>query len=600
MLGEIADPIDPNPLKYNMPVAETEISFEEISDVERFVDEVLQDDLVVKLAKEDVVVLSESSSCPSNEYMSGEDGEDDKMLTGEAAGISSDEDEDMSSDEDECMVDPFELLQAMGVRAFIEEQRTFETDPHELYEAFGFDAPLVPESEEALWKHLEEMLEEVYIELLCSSSSGDDMVSLSGEDVEMEGPEGEPALTEEQQSRLARANAFLLELRQKGPLQFAHDHEVAGTCAATFLADISFRLPRSMSSLEHKDQWSFIKRFLIKYVYQRPRLDHLNSFEDAVECIRRARKILIVTGAGISVSCGIPDFRSEHGLYAAIRDRFALPEPECMFDIEYFRDDPAPFFMLAKELFPGRFQPSPSHHFIRALEQGGQLLRNYTQNIDTLEQVAGIERAVYCHGSFASATCIQCRARYTVDELRALMEADARQNIPYCEDCEDGVVKPDIVFFGEPLPSAFDEALEADIEHADLVLVIGSSMKVQPVSMIPDLICPSVPQILINRERLDHHFDIELLGDADTILGEIARRLALPLNGVDSSDPDMDSPVTERVPPNITLFAGSVLGSRPPIPEPVLDGSLLTEALSPVQPDPVVTDLVHAIFPKPE
>lgn len=564
-----------------MSTAKVEFDIQDICDVERFVDEVLQDDLV----------LAESTVEPVESL---------NVVQPVAVKESNDSQSDDSCDheDEDCMVDPFELLQVMGVRAFIEEQKSFETDIRDLYDAFGLGLPLVPESDEALWKFFEEALEELYIQLMCSSSSGDDMVSLSEDDVEMEGPDGEQVLTEEQQARVARANAFLLDLKQKGPLQFAHDHDLAGTSASSFLSDIGFRLPRSMSQLEHRDQWSFIKRFLIKYVYQRPRLEHLTSFDDAVECIRRAQKILIVTGAGISVSCGIPDFRSEHGLYASIRERFALPEPECMFDIEYFRDDPAPFFMLAKELFPGRFKPSISHYFIRALEKRGQLLRNFTQNIDTLEQVAGIERAVYCHGSFASATCIQCRAEYSVDELRGLMEADTRQNIPYCEDCEDGVVKPDIVFFGEPLPSAFDEALEADIELADLVLVIGSSMKVQPVSMIPDLICPSVPQILINRERLDHYFDIELLGDADTILGAIAQRLGLDLEAYDVSD--MEAPITDLVPPNVTLFAGSSLGGRPAIPEPILDGSLLTEALSPAQPDPVVVDLVQTIFPKPE
>lgn len=240
-----------------------------------------------------------------------------------------------------------------------------------------------------------------------------------------------------------------------------------------------------------------------------------------------------------------------------------------------------------------------SHYFIKALENSGRLLRNYTQNIDTLEQVAGIDRAVYCHGSFASATCIGCKSKWTVDELKSLMDDSPKDNIPYCPECGEGVVKPDIVFFGEPLPSEFDAALEADIEHADLVLVIGSSMKVQPVSMIPDLICPSVPQILINRERLDHYFDMELIGDADVVLGEIARRLSLNVTPYDCSS--AEEPAQQFVAPNMTLFAGCSVGGRPPIPDAdLLDGSLLTQALSPAQQDPAILDLVKEIFPKPE
>jgi len=184
------------------------------------------------------------------------------------------------------------------------------------------------------------------------------------------------------------------------------------------------------------------------------------------------------------------------------------------------------------------------------------------------------------------------------------MEADPKgQSIPYCEDCEEGVVKPDIVFFGEPLSSEFDRTLEEDIEHADLVLVIGSSMKVQPVSMIPDLICPAVPQILINRERLDHHFDIELLGDADVILAEISKRLELPLEEHDLLG--VLSAEMQFVEPNVTLFSGNSFGARPEIPEPDQDGSLLAEALlPPVQEEKAesvaIADLVQHIFPKPE
>lgn len=180
------------------------------------------------------------------------------------------------------------------------------------------------------------------------------------------------------------------------------------------------------------------------------------------------------------------------------------------------------------------------------------------------------------------------------------MEANPPSGIPYCEECEEGVVKPDIVFFGEPLPSEFDHALEAAVEVADLVMVIGSSMKVQPVSMIPDLICPLVPQILINRERLDHYFDIELIGDADVILGEIANRLGLTSLGPHTVP--TEASVTEFVAPNVTLFSGCQLGSRPPIPDPVEDGSILSEAAlspSPQQADPLIDSLVHQIFPKP-
>ena len=91
-----------------------------------------------------------------------------------------------------------------------------------------------------------------------------------------------------------------------------------------------------------------------------------------------------------------------------------------MFDIHYFRKDPRPFFKFAKEIYPGQFQPSPCHRFIRCIEKHGKLLRNYTQNIDTLEQVVGISNVVQCHGSFATATCTKpaCRAKVSAEQIK--------------------------------------------------------------------------------------------------------------------------------------------------------------------------------------
>ncbi|CAK5065693.1 unnamed protein product [Meloidogyne enterolobii] len=134
-------------------------------------------------------------------------------------------------------------------------------------------------------------------------------------------------------------------------------------------------------------------------IRSREKLPQWNTFEDAVELIRRSKSIMIISGAGISVSCGIPDFRSEKGIYARLKDDFPeLPDPHSMFDIDFFRRNPRPFYAFAKEIFPGQFRPSISHKFIKFLEEEGKLLRNYTQNIDTLERLAGINNLIECHG----------------------------------------------------------------------------------------------------------------------------------------------------------------------------------------------------------
>lgn len=272
---------------------------------------------------------------------------------------------------------------------------------------------------------------------------------------------------------------------------------------------------------------------------QRERLSGVRTLNEAVQQIRQAKNIIILTGAGVSVSCGIPDFRSRDGVYSRLSREYPnLPDPQAMFDIKFFYQDPRPFYKFAREIFPGQFKPSPSHRFIKKLEERGVLLRNYTQNIDTLERVAGISRLIECHGSFATASCTRCKFRINGDAIR---DNILQQRIPVCFLCNPnqspalndesldgeqlrslvagGIFKPDIVFFGEELPDDFHDSIDTDRNKCDLLIVIGSSLKVKPVAMIPNLVPANVPQILINREPLPHmNFDVNLFGDSDVII----------------------------------------------------------------------------------
>jgi len=165
------------------------------------------------------------------------------------------------------------------------------------------------------------------------------------------------------------------------------------------------------------------------------------------------RKIVILSGAGISTSAGIPDFRSKNGLYTRL-DKYNLPYPEAVFEISFFRDHPEPFLQLARDLFPSNFSPTPTHYFIRLLHQKGVLLRNFTQNIDTLERRAGIpaDKLIEAHGSFSTCHCIGCGREHDSEQLRkAVFEEPIR--VPVCE-C-GSLIKWDIVFFGESLPERF-------------------------------------------------------------------------------------------------------------------------------------------------
>lgn len=292
----------------------------------------------------------------------------------------------------------------------------------------------------------------------------------------------------------------------------------------------------------------------------RQKLAHVNSLEDIVKLITTSSRIIVLSGAGISVSCGIPDFRSHDGMYAKIAQQFPeLPDPHAIFDIEYFRDDPHPFFKCAKELFPGQYTPSLSHRFVASLEKRGKLLRNYTQNIDTLEVAAGIQRAVFCHGSFDTATCISCDHCVKGDVLK---DDIMNERIPVCPECSE-VLKPDIVFFGEGLPESFHQRLQSDKLEADLLIVMGSSLKVRPVSLIPSVLRHDVPQVLINREHLSHMtFDVELLGYSDAIVSELCHCLGPDWVSDAAVPPNEQRAVVSRSASGVYLFPGAIIDHR--------------------------------------
>lgn len=231
-----------------------------------------------------------------------------------------------------------------------------------------------------------------------------------------------------------------------------------------------------------------------------------------------------MVGAGISTSAGIPDFRSpDTGLYANLA-RLDLPYAEAVFDIDYFREKPEPFYTLAHELYPGKYRPTITHSFIRLLHDKGSLLKLFTQNIDCLEREAGVpgDKIVEAHGSFARQSCIECKSAYPQEEMREHIEA---RTIPRCHECK-GLVKPEIVFFGEALPSAFFDNRHLP-EEADLCIVMGTSLSVQPFASLPQLAQQGKPRILINQEVVgglgSRPDDVLLLGDCDSGVRKLAK-----------------------------------------------------------------------------
>jgi len=214
----------------------------------------------------------------------------------------------------------------------------------------------------------------------------------------------------------------------------------------------------------------------------------------------KSKRILVLCGAGVSTGAGIPDFRSPGtGLYDNLK-KYDLPYPEAIFEVNYYRKKPGAFVSLAHELWPGiQFQPTLTHHFLNMLADNGLLLRIYSQNIDGLEFLAGIpdDKLVECHGHFRTASCIDCHKAADAEQVKKNIVVDRKA--PKCKYC-GGNVKPDIVFFGEQLPDRFHRLLKKDIPKADLLLVMGTSLKVAPVSMIPNMV--QCNKVLFNRDKV--------------------------------------------------------------------------------------------------
>lgn len=188
--------------------------------------------------------------------------------------------------------------------------------------------------------------------------------------------------------------------------------------------------------------------------------------------LRQHRRIVALTGAGISVESGIPDFRSPGGLW----ERF---DPLEYAHIRAFRANPAKVWALLQEMDAviTAARPNPAHYALAELEAKGLLLGIITQNVDNLHQAAGSRRVVEYHGNALRFVCDACRGHHPRETL------DFSQTPLYCL-C-GGLVRPDVVFFGEAIPDAAQKEAEELAQECDLLLVIGTSLEVAPASYIP-------------------------------------------------------------------------------------------------------------------
>ncbi len=249
-----------------------------------------------------------------------------------------------------------------------------------------------------------------------------------------------------------------------------------------------------------------------------------DSIQFAGEVLRSAKHTVVLTGAGISTPSGIPDFRSEGtGLWSH-------DEPLEVASLSTFRTHPQKFYdwfrPLASQIFDAR--PNQAHLALARLEQSGRLASLATQNIDMLHQKAGSANLIELHGTLATLSCTQCFRK--VDSLPYLKPFVEAGTLPICPHC-GGILKPDVILFGEQLPQkAWFDAQRAS-RACDLMIVAGSSLEVLPVAGLPmQAIDRGAHLLIINNSPtyLDVRADAVLHGDVVDIIPAIVEQA---LNG---------------------------------------------------------------------
>jgi len=234
------------------------------------------------------------------------------------------------------------------------------------------------------------------------------------------------------------------------------------------------------------------------------------------EILDKANSVVALTGAGISTNAGIPDFRGPQGLY--ITQQY---DPEKIFDIHYFNRDPKPFFDFARDFIEleKTVQPTIAHRFLSALEKTGKLSGVVTQNIDSLHQMAGSKNVVEIHGSFWISHCLQCWEEYSYDELKHRLP---HEDILKCA-CQ-GIIKPDIVFFGENVKN-LDKASDL-VAESDVLFVIGTSCVVYPAAMLPSVARGKI--IIINMTPVElnaANIELSVQGDIDSFFSILSKQM---------------------------------------------------------------------------
>jgi NAD-dependent deacetylase len=255
----------------------------------------------------------------------------------------------------------------------------------------------------------------------------------------------------------------------------------------------------------------------------RPRAVASQGAATLAELLASSERAVVLTGAGISVPSGIPDFRSPGtGMWANV-------DPMEVAHIDAWRRDPDRFWSFYGNRFASLVEkrPNRAHEILAELERSGVIRGVITQNIDRLHRAAGSERLVELHGSIEWSRCMECGGRTGIESVVALLEGD--EGAPECPACI-APLKPDVVLFGEMLPVEAMAEAEQLAREADLMICIGSSLTVHPAAGLPELTlsCGGTVAIVTEGDTpLDERAAVKLGGDVVAELEAVVAALAL-------------------------------------------------------------------------
>lgn len=232
----------------------------------------------------------------------------------------------------------------------------------------------------------------------------------------------------------------------------------------------------------------------------------MDKVKELSNLIKKSNYIVLFTGAGFSVASGIPDFRSASGIYNEKYKTYL--KPEIILSHSFFVNNLKDFYAFYKEklIYPSAL-PSPAHSYFSGLEKKGKLKAVVTQNIDGLHQMAGSKNVYELHGSVKRNYCLKCHKFYSVEKI---LESD----IPYCE-C-GGLIKPDVVLYEESLDMDVLEGAIKEISKADLLIVAGTSLVVNPAASLINYFCGS-NLVLINKSKTPYDNIANLVINEDIV-----------------------------------------------------------------------------------